>query len=86
MSKMTPKLRSAFAKGYDLIRSGELKTLIPYLCLFRLNGQPMNLRLHYQLAPMYATVQPAHSLYMLARQLGKSYASCSSMEDRKSVV
>lgn len=86
MSKMTPKLRSAFAKGYDLIRSGELKTLIPYLCLFRLNGQPMNLRLHYQLSPMYATVQPSHSLYMLARQLGKSYSGCSSMELRNMLI
>lgn len=86
MSKMTPKLRSTFAEGYDLIRSGELKTLIPYLCLFRLNGQPMNLRLHYQLAPMYATVQPSHSLYMLARQLGKSYAACSSTALRNMLI
>lgn len=86
MSKMTPKLRSIFGQGYDLIRSGELKTLIPYLCLFRLNGQPMNLRLHYQLAPMYATVQPAHSLYMLARQLGKSYSACSSMALRNMLI
>ena len=76
MSQLTPKLRETFAEGYNRIRSGELKTLIPYLCLFRLNGKPMNLRLHYQLAPMYATVQPSHSVYMLARQLGKSYAMC----------
>lgn len=86
MPQLTPKLREAFAEGYNKIRSGELKTLIPYLCLFRLNGKPMNLRLHYQLAPMYATVQPSHSLYMLARQLGKSYAICSSMGLRNMLI
>ena len=86
MSNLTPKLREAFAEGYNRIRSGELKTLIPYLCLFRLNGKPMNLKMHYQLAPMYATVQPSHSLYMLARQLGKSYASCSSMGLRNMLI
>lgn len=86
MSHFTPKLRSAFSEGYDKIRSGELKTLIPYLCLFRLNGQPMNLRLHYQLAPMYATVQPSHSVFMLARQLGKSYAACSSTGLRNMLI
>ena len=86
MSQLTPKLRETFAEGYNRIRSGELKTLIPYLCLFRLNGKPMNLRLHYQLAPMYATVQPSHSLYMLARQLGKSYASCSGIGLRNMLI
>ena len=86
MSQLTPKLRETFAEGYNRIRSGELKTLIPYLCLFRLNGKPMNLRLHYQLAPMYATVQPSHSVYMLARQLGKSYAMCSSMALRSMLI
>ena len=86
MPQLTPKLREAFAEGYNRIRSGELKTLIPYLSLFRLNGKPMNLRLHYQLAPMYGTVQPSHSLYMLARQLGKSYATCSSMGLRNMLI
>lgn len=86
MPQLTPKLRDAFAEGYNRIRSGELKTLIPYLSLFRLNGKPMNLRLHYQLAPMYGTVQPSHSLYMLARQLGKSYATCSSMGLRNMLI
>ena len=86
MSNLTPKLREAFVEGYNRIRSGELKTLIPYLCLFRLNGKPMNLKMHYQLAPMYATVQPSHSVYMLARQLGKSYAMCSSMALRSMLI
>lgn len=77
MSGLTPRLRAAFAAAFDKIRNGTLKTLIPFLCIFRLNGRPMNLRLHYQLAPMYNCVQPMNSVYMFGRQQGKSFGICS---------
>lgn len=65
---------SAFADSYRRLKSGELRTLIPFLSLFRLNGKPMNLRLHYQFAPFYNCVQPPHMVAMTGRQVGKSYA------------
>lgn len=86
MAGMTAQLRTVMGGAFDKIRSGELRTLIPFLSLFRLNGQPMNLKYHYQLAPLYNTVQPAHSVFMCARQLGKSYAISSSMELRSMLV
>lgn len=64
--------------AYQSIRKGDLKTLAPLLPLFLLEGRPLNLSMHYQLLPMYSTLLPPHSVYMIARQLGKSYAICSS--------
>lgn len=86
MSGLTPRLRAAFAGAYDKIRKGELKTFIPFLCMFRLNGKPLDLKLHYQFAPMFNTVQPAHSVYMCGRQVGKSYGICEDSEIRSGVV
>lgn len=86
MSGLTPRLRAAFAGAYDKIRKGELKTFIPFLCMFRINGKPLTLKLHYQFAPMFNTVQPAHSVYMCGRQLGKSYSICEDSEIRSGVV
>lgn len=79
-------LMSVFAGIYEKLRKGQLKTLIPLLCLFRIAGKPMNLRMHYQLAPMYNTIQPPQSIYMFARQLGKSSAICSSAGLRSGLV
>lgn len=86
MSSLTPRLRSAFADAFEKIRKGELKTLIPFLCLFRLNGKPMNLRMHYQFAPVFESVLPAHQVFMCGRQLGKSYSICADMLLRSMLV
>ena len=86
MSSLTPRLRAAFADAFDKIRSGELKTLIPFLCLFRLNGKPMNLRMHYQFSPMFSTVLPGHQVFMCGRQLGKSYSICADMLLRSMLI
>lgn len=73
MSSLTPKLRSVFADAFDKIRKGELKTLIPFLGLFTLNGKPMSLKYHYQFAPMFNCVQAPNTVWMCGRQEGKSY-------------
>ena len=86
MSNLTPHLRSVFAEAYDKIRKGELKTLIPFLCLFRLNGKPMNLKMHYQFAPMFNCIQPNHMCFMCGRQLGKSYSICSDLLLRSMLI
>lgn len=86
MSSLTPRLRSVFAGAFDKIRKGELKTLIPFLSLFRINGKPMDLKLHYQFAPMYNTLQAPVTTWMCGRQLGKSYAICSSSELRCALI
>ena len=86
MQVTSTKLLSVFSEAFDKIRKGELKTLIPFLYLFRLNGKPMNLRYHYQMAPLYNCVQPGHLVLMCGRQLGKSYALCSSQILRSGLV
>jgi len=86
MNSMPTHLHSVFASAFDKIRNGELLTLIPFLSLFKLNGRTMNLKLHYQLAPMYNTRQAPNTVFMCARQLGKSYALCSSSEIRSALI
>ena len=86
MKQSTTRLNDVFADAYDKIRKGQLKTLIPFLCLFRLNGKPMNLKLHYQFAPMFNTVQSAHSVYMCGRQLGKSYSISADIAMRNMLI
>lgn len=86
MTKLTTKLRSTFANAYDQIRNGQLKTLIPFLALLKLNGATMNLRWHFQFAPMYNTVQAPNTVWMCGRQLGKSFAMCSSSGLRSSLI
>lgn len=86
MKQSTTRLNDVFADAYDKIRKGQLKTLIPFLCLFRLNGKPMNLKLHYQFAPMFNTVQSAHSVYMCGRQLGKSYSISADIAMRNMMI
>ena len=86
MKQSTTRLNDVFADAYDKIRKGQLKTLIPFLCLFRLNGKPMDLKLHYQFAPMFNTVQSAHSVYMCGRQLGKSYSISADIAMRNMLI
>ena len=86
MSGIPTHLRTVLAGAFDKIRKGELKTLIPFLSLFRVNGSTMNLKLHYQFSPMFNTVQPANSVYMCGRQLGKSYSICSDMIMRAALI
>lgn len=86
MAKLTTRLRSTFANAYDLIRKGQLRTLIPFLTLLKLNGATMSLKWHFQFAPMYNTVQAPNTVWMCGRQLGKSYALCSSSGLRSALV
>ncbi len=72
MITLPPKLYKQFETIYKMIKSGELRTLIPLLPLFELNGKPMGLENHFQLAPMFNVVQPQQMCMMLARQSGKS--------------
>jgi len=78
MANLTPKLRKTFEEGYRLLKNGELKTLIPFLPLFKVNGKPMTLERHFQFAPMFNTVIPSKTVWMFGRQLGKSYSMCAS--------
>ena len=71
--QISTKLHTVFKGVFESIRSGELKTLIPLLGLFRVGGKPMDLKLHYQFAPVFNTVQAANSVYMCGRQVGKTY-------------
>ena len=86
MNKITPRLHDIFASAYEAIRAGNLKTLIPFLSLFRLNGKPMDLRLHYQFSPLFNTLQPLHLVLMCGRQLGKSYSISADMALRNMLI
>ena len=77
MGNLPKHLHEAFACAFSKIRKGELRTLIPFLGLFKLNGKPMSLKMHYQFSPIYNCVQAANTVFMCGRQLGKSYAICS---------
>ena len=72
MTKLTTRLHKVFETAYQKIRNGELKTLIPFLGLFRLNGKPMTLKMHYQFAPLFSTTQAPNTCVMSGRQVGKS--------------
>ena len=72
MITLPPKLYKQFETIYKMIKNGELRTLIPLLSLFELNGKPMGLENHFQLSPMFNVVQPQQMCMVLARQSGKS--------------
>lgn len=86
MKGLTTQLRSVFANAFDRIRKGELKTLIPFLCMFKAGGKPLDLRFHYQFAPVYNTVQPNHCVFMCSRQVGKSWSMASDTHMRSGLV
>lgn len=46
----------------------------------------MSLSLHYQMLPMFGTVQAPKTVLMCGRQLGKSYTLCSSMALRSMLI
>ena len=73
MQQLSTHLIKVFGEAYELIRTGQLKTFIPFLTLFKLNGQTMNLERHFQFAPMFNTVQAPNTVWMFGRQLGKSF-------------
>lgn len=86
MSHLPQRLHSVFQEGFDKIRNGELKTLVPYLCLFRLNGAVMSLKWHFQFLPMFNTVQAPNTVWMCGRQLGKSWSLSASAALRGALV
>jgi len=79
-------LNAAFSDAFQALRDGRLKTFIPFLCIFRLNGNPMDLRMHYQVAPLYSTVQPKETVFMFGRQLGKTTTLSTSAQLRAGLV
>ena len=86
MITLPKHLMKQFEDIYSKIKSGELKTLIPLLPLFEINGKPMGLQNHFQLAPMYNVVQPQQQLFMLSRQNGKSVSLCTSAGMRDMLI
>ena len=86
MGSLTTRLRSTFACAFDKIRNGELRTLVPFLCMFKANGKPMDLKHHYQFAPLFNTVQPNHTVMMCARQVGKSWSVAEDAHLRSGLV
>lgn len=86
MITLPPKLYKQFETIYKMIKSGDLRTLIPLLSLFELNGKPMGLENHFQLAPFFSVVQPQQMVACLARQSGKSYAIVSASGIRSMLI
>lgn len=86
MITMPPRLMRVFQQAYTEMKEGRLKTLIPFLSLFRINGKPLTLNMHYQFAPLFNCVQPAKSMLMTGRQVGKSWGICESILTRSMIV
>lgn len=84
--QITTKLHAVFKNVYDKLRSGELKTFIPLLGLFKIGGKPMSLQRHYQFAPVFNTVQPGHAVFMTGRQVGKTHSFSADMALRSALV
>ena len=78
MITLPKNLMKQFAEFYRLVKSGELRTFMPLLPMLKINGQSMNMKYHYQFAPLFNTVLPAKTVVMCGRQLGKSYSLCAS--------
>lgn len=73
---MTQRINNVLAEYIRCLKDGTLKTFAPLLSIFKMNGEPMGLKRHYQMIPMYNTVQPEHMVCMCGRQVGKSVAIC----------
>ena len=86
MTKLTTRLHTLFKQAYEKLRNGQLKTFIPFLGLFRLNGKPMTLKMHYMFAPLFNVLQPLHTVVMCGRQLGKSTNISASMGLRNMLI
>ena len=52
---------------------GQQDSLMPLLSMFKIRGRPMNMRLHFQLAPMFKLASPKRQVWQCARQVGKSF-------------
>lgn len=76
MSNTIQQLNETISGTLRRIASGNLKTFAPFLSLLRLNGKPMNLDEHYQMLPMFKVRMPRKTVFMIARQLGKSTSIC----------
>lgn len=57
----------------DALATGKIDTMEPLVSLFSYQGKPMNMKRHFQLAPMYSLRMPKHSVYQCGRQVGKSF-------------
>lgn len=86
MITLPPAVYKQFDEIYKQIKSGELRTLIPLLSLLRINGRPFTLERHFMFAPMFNTRQTPQMIFMIARQLGKSYSLCASSILRSMVI
>ena len=86
MSITLQQLNDQISGTLRRIISGELKTFAPFLSLLRINGKSMNLSEHYQMLPMFKVRMPRKTLFMIARQLGKSTSSCADTIIRSSCL
>ena len=68
------------------IADGTLQTFIPLLSIFTLKTKPLNLKMHYQFAPMFNVRYPDQQIWMTARQVGKTSQLCSSSVIRSSFI
>jgi hypothetical protein len=64
---------STFKDYIDQLNNGTATSMVPLLNMFSLNGDPMNLKFHFQLEPMYNVKTSKRMVWRCARQVGKSY-------------
>ena len=86
LNTISKNIIETFSYAYEEIKNGNLKTFIPFLCLFHINGKPMNLKLHYQFAPLFNTVQAPHTVVMTGRQVGKTHTICADSALRSGLI
>ena len=65
-----------YAKG---IASGRVTSLANMLPLLTFEGKPLNLRVHFQLEPLFRIRVPRRTVYKTARQVGKSMSVTSNL-------
>jgi len=62
-----------YAEG---VEAQNIHSLAPLLSLLQFEGKPVDLRFHFQLAPIYNLAVPKRIVLKTARQVGKSFSIC----------
>ena len=55
---------------------GQQESLAPLLATYSIKGEPMNLRAHFQMYPMFKLKRPKTQTWRCARQVSKSFSIC----------